>query len=319
MRRVIEGSKGFDVTQTLPPQTTRIAPSPTGMMHIGTARTALFNWLIARATGGRFILRMDDTDADRNSAEAEQPIHDGLAWLGIEPDAFERQSARSGIHLSWAERLLEAGMAVRAENGAIVLAWRDSMPRTWRDEIGGEQRITDEMVKHIDGRLVLTRGGDKLGSATYQFASILDDWLMDVTWIVRGTDHIANTSKQIAILTALNAVADPKPVPRFSHVGLIFRDGRKMSKRDGAASLLDYRDAGTDPDAMFNFLLRTGWGPKVDDRSTATIDRARALELFLEGGSMKASSAGFDAAKLASFDRKYKAAREKAASGAPRT
>jgi glutamyl-tRNA synthetase len=141
---------------------------------------------------------------------------------------------------------------------------------------------------------------------------------MDVTWIVRGTDHIANTSKQVAILSALMQVSETRPMPKFSHVGLIFKDGKKMSKRDGAASLLDYRDSGVDPDAMFNFLLRTGWGPKVDDKTTATIDRERAIELFLDGGSMKASHANFDAMKLASFDRKYKARTERAAREQPK-
>jgi hypothetical protein len=106
------------------PYTTRIAPSPTGMMHIGTARTALFNWLVARATGGKFILRIDDTDADRNIPEAEQPILDGLRWLGLDWNEFHRQSDRTDMYRTYAGRLLDAGLAARADNGAIVLRWQ---------------------------------------------------------------------------------------------------------------------------------------------------------------------------------------------------
>jgi glutamyl/glutaminyl-tRNA synthetase len=290
------------------PCTTRIAPSPTGMMHIGTARTALFNWLVARGTGGRFLLRIDDTDAERNEPEAEQPILDGLRWLGLDWDELHRQSERAAIYRGFAERLLDAGLASRADNGAIVLAWQPRWPRVWADEIGGERAIADRMIEDIDGRLVLARGGDKLGQATYQFASILDDYLMGVDFIIRGVDHIANTGKQVAIWEALNDIADDarRSLPRFAHVGLIFKDGKKMSKRDGAASLLDYRDKGYDPDAVLNFLLRMGWGPTRDDAASTFMDREVAKSLFLAGGHMRAANAGFDQAKLDFYDRRYK-------------
>jgi glutamyl-tRNA synthetase len=181
------------------PYTTRIAPSPTGMMHIGTARTALFNWLVARASGGRFLLRMDDTDAERNCAEAEQPIFEGLRWLGLDWDEFQRQSARAEVYGDFTQRLIDAGVARRVDNGAIVLTWQPGWLRSWRDEIGGERAISQKMVEEIDGRLVLTRGGDRLGQATYQFASVVDDYVLDVNFIIRGVDHIANTGKQVAI------------------------------------------------------------------------------------------------------------------------
>lgn len=298
---------------------TRIAPSPTGFMHIGTARTALFNWLVARATGGKFILRMDDTDAERNRKEAEQPIFDGLAWLGLDHDEFHRQSERAAVYDRYAKILLDAGFAVHADNGAIMLKWHDGvMPRIWQDEIAGNIRISDRDVENIDGRLCLVRGGDKIGQATYQFASIVDDYDLGVNFIIRGVDHIANTAKQLAIWSAIAHVhnnGEPGALPKFAHVGLIFKDKKKMSKRDGAASLLDYRDNGFDPDGVFNFLLRLGWGPKVDDKASTFMDREQAKALFLDGGSMKSSNANFDSMKLDFYDRRYKQMKWKAAQG----
>jgi glutamyl-tRNA synthetase len=273
-------------------------------MHVGTARTALFNWLAARATNGRFILRLDDTDADRNVDAAVQPILDGLHWLGLDWDDYVRQSDRTPLYADHAQRLIDAGLAARAANGAVLLTAGDP-PRAWADMVGGAMRVPDDLAKLADG-LVLMRGADKDGQATYNFASILDDYLMGVDLVIRGVDHIANTGKQVAIWQALAKVLPPRDPPRFAHVGLIFKDGKKMAKRDGAASLLDYRDAGTDPDAMFNFLLRMGWGPKVDDKAATFIDRDRAIALFFDGGKMRSASAGFDSAKLAFYDRNYK-------------
>lgn len=291
---------------------TRIAPSPTGMMHFGTARTAYFNWLAAHASGGRFILRMDDTDADRNQAEAEQPIFDGLKWLGMEWDAFYRQSARTDIYKDVAAKLLAAQIAVEADNGAIILKWHDWMPRFWVDNIAGEVPITEDNITKMDGRLVLLRGGDKLGQPTYQFASVVDDYLLDVNYIIRGLDHITNTARQVAIWSALShcgivASGGTRELPQFAHVGLIFKDGRKLSKRDGAASMLSYKEAGYHEEALLNFMLRLAWAPTVDDKTTRMLPRERALELFLTGGKMRNTNASYDQAKLDNFDRKYKA------------
>lgn len=286
---------------------TRIAPSPTGMMHIGTARTAWFNWLAARATGGKFILRMDDTDAERNQTEAEQPIFDGLEWLGLNYDEFIRQSDRSAIYKNYANILLDSGSAFHADNGAIMLRWHKFQPRSWEDTIAGSIAISDKAVEEIDGKLCLIRGGEKLGQATYQFASIVDDYVSGVNFIIRGTDHIANTAKQAAIWHAIaDGIAEEKPLPKFAHIGLIFKDKKKMSKRDGAASVLDYRANGYDPDGILNFLLRLGWGPKIDDKASTFMDRSRATELFLTGGAMKSSNANFDTQKLDFYDRSYK-------------
>lgn len=300
---------------------TRIAPSPTGFMHIGTARTALFSWLAAKATGGDFVLRIDDTDHERNNEAAVQPILDGLTWLGLNWDEFYRQSERSQVYASVAEMLVRTGFATIAENGATLLALPpELMPRTWRDEVGGDLAVTGDMMKLIDG-LPLLRGGDKLGQATYQFASIVDDYAMNINFICRGVDHIANTPKQIAIWEAINhaRVAEnlsARPLPKFAHVGLIFHQKRKMSKRDGAASLLDYRDRSYDPDAIFNFLLRMGWGPKEDNKANSIMNRDRALEMFLTAGNMRAANANFDSQKLDWFDRRFKGEKARAARAA---
>ena len=286
---------------------TRIAPSPTGMMHIGTARTAWFNWLAARASGGKFLLRMDDTDTERNQKEAEQPIFDGLEWLGLNYDEFIRQSERASIYQNYANILLDSGSAFHAENGAIMLRWHDFQPRSWEDTIAGAIPISDKAVEEIDGKLCLIRGGEKLGQATYQFASIVDDYVSGVNFIIRGTDHIANTAKQVAIWTALaNGIAEEKPLPKFAHIGLIFKDKKKMSKRDGAASVLDYQANGYDPDGILNFLLRLGWGPKIDDKASTFMDRQKAIAMFLSGGRMKSANANFDTQKLDFYDRSYK-------------
>lgn len=293
--------------------TTRIAPSPTGLMHIGTARTALFNWLAARATGGRFLLRIDDTDAERNQPEAVQPIFDGLAWLGLGHDAVFRQSERTAIYQQHASLLLDAGLAKTAENGAVLLDLTADFPwpRTWNDRVKGAISVTERDFTLMQD-LPLVRGGAKLGDPTYQFTSMVDDYLMDVNLIIRGKDHIANTGKQIQIWAALNrALGQDKALPEFAHVGLIFKDKKKMSKRDGAASLLDYRDHGYDPDALFNFLLRMGWGPHTDDKANSILSRAQSLALFLDHGNLRQSDAGFDQNKLDWFDRKYKAAKER--------
>ncbi|MEN3238616.1 glutamate--tRNA ligase family protein [Methylobacterium ajmalii] len=280
-------------------------------------RTALFSWLAAKATGGSFILRIDDTDQDRNNEAAVQPILDGLQWLGLTWDEFYRQSERSAIYAEAASLLMAQGLAREADNGAILLNLpADQMPRNWRDEVGGDMAVTGDMMKLIDG-LPLIRGGDKLGQATYQFASIVDDYAMDVSFIVRGVDHIANTPKQIAIWQALElAGGKGKGLPKFAHVGLIFKEKRKMSKRDGAASVLEYRDRGYDPDAIFNFLLRLGWGPKEDNKANSVMNRERALELFLTAGNMRAANANFDGQKLDWFDRRFKGEKARAAAKA---
>jgi glutamyl/glutaminyl-tRNA synthetase len=285
------------------PYITRIAPSPTGDFHIGTARTAYANWLAARASGGKFILRIDDTDDARHSEDAVNVIYGAMQWLNLDYDVSFRQSQRLNVYDHRANWLVQYNKARVIDGGAIALTFDPAMPRVWRDDIAGDVAITDTDIQHSLQNLILLRSD---GKPTYHFATVVDDIDFNVNWVIRGHDHLSNTCKHVAIYHALGV-----PIPKYSHVGLIHKDKKKISKRDGAASMLHYRDTGYHPDAILNFLLRMGWGPVVDDKSTALLPRDRALELFLTGGKMRNQAANFDQAKLDSFDRKYKAASQK--------
>lgn len=279
---------------------TRIAPSPTGDMHLGTARTAYFNWLLARATGGTFLLRIDDTDMARNRQQCIQDIFEVMDWLNLDYDQLLYQSSRFHRYCEAAEGLIAQGLAQRADNGAVLLNITSyAGPRAWRDEIAGEIPITDQDIAGFSN-LVLIKSD---GSPTYNFATVVDDLDFDITYILRGKDHTTNTSKQVALWSLLTDT----PPPSFAHVGLLFSGGKKLSKRDGAASMLTYKEDGVHPDALLNYMLRMGWGPKVDDKSTSLLTRQDALRLFVDGGNLRNASCNIDPAKLASFDRKYKA------------
>lgn len=274
---------------------TRIAPSPTGDFHIGTARTAYFNWLTARSTGGRFLLRIDDTDTARNTPDAIGVIYDCLDWLGLDRDGVSQQSDRKSRYLSVARDLLCQGKAVTADNGAILL--RGGRATAWNDLIGGMQAPSAQVMDLARDQVLIKADG----MPVFHFASVVDDIDAGVNLVMRGMDHATNTFRHTAIYDALGAA-----LPDFAHLGLITMNKKKISKRDAAASLLSYRDAGTDPDAMLNFLLRMGWGPRNDNKSMKMIDRDRALNIFLDHGKMRSSPAALDLAMLASFDRKYK-------------
>ena len=277
---------------------TRIAPSPTGDMHLGTARTAYFNWLAARSTGGKFILRIDDTDLNRSKPEYTQVILDTMDWLGLDYDHIIYQSQRFDVYLRQAEALIAQGWA-KKEDGAIVLSVSSTGTYpAWKDELAGNIPITDNDVDTANGMVLIKSDG----SPSYNFASVVDDVASDIDLIIRGVDHITNTSRQIIIFNLLTG-----SLPKFCHVGLIFKDGKKLSKRDGAASMLQYRDKGYNPDALLNTMARLGWGPKIDDKTTALLPKDKMLELFLNGGNMRNSPANLDLVKLDSFDRKYKA------------
>ncbi len=305
---------------------TRIAPSPTGMFHLGTARTAYFNYLAAKASNGKFILRIDDTDIERNKQEYTDIILETFDWLGLEYDELHYQSKRTEIYLETAERLLEAGEAFRASNGAIILSPPTELPNSFLDTVGGEIAITDTNKAQIDGRngsLVLVRGGENMDKPTYQFCSVVDDYYLRVNYIIRGVDHITNTPKQIAIWEALDAIERvvtltgpckycppgktscnecieipvylPDALPQFAHIGLIHKDKKKLSKRDNAASLLLYKENGYSPDAILNFILRMGFGCKEDKNKFLT--KQEAIDMFLKGR-MRAAPSNFDEAKL---------------------
>lgn len=285
--------------------TTRIAPSPTGDMHLGTARTAWFNWLAARASGGKFILRIDDTDTSRNNEASVDVIFDVMKWLGLDDyDAVYRQSDRMDRYRDVADWLKSTHLAKTADNGAILLDLHagNMAGMSWDDTISGKQMFTDNIIKDHDRDIVLIRGD---GMPTYHFATVVDDMDMGVNWVIRGIDHFTNTFRQTMIGHALGF-----NLPKYAHLGLIMKDKKKMSKRDDAASMLAYRDAGYDSDAMLDYMLRLGWGESSGvDRKIIT--GADALEIFLDGN-MKSKPSNFDQRKLDSLDRRHKGRKENA-------
>lgn len=307
------------------PYITRVAPSPTGVMHIGTARTALFNWLAARASGGKFYLRIDDTDDARNDPAHVDLIKASLAWLNLDYDdiLFQSSDVSRDRAVAWANDLVANGMADVLDNGAIALRYDPSMPSSWDDVVSGHHVITDDSINKTINGTILVRGGDNRGKPTYHWNSVCDDYAMGINYIIRGNDHITNTDRQVAMFHALGVLAagktchggaDDIPLhPQFAHVSLIFKDKKKLSKRDGAASLMHYRDAGYDRDAIFGFLLGQGWG-RSDGNTKHLMTRDDALAMFLDGGNfISRTNTGFDPFILDSLDRKWKARKEKAA------
>lgn len=306
----INGRKILSTSQEPILFNTRIAPSPTGDMHIGTARTAYFNWLASRISGGKFLLRIDDTDQKRNDPEYIKVIFDTMKWLDLDYDEVVYQSSRFDRYLEKAAELVSKGFAVE-KDGAIILSIPEDILNNfrknfhWSDWNIGDILITEDDLSHINGSVIIK--SDK--SPAYNFASVVDDIDLGTTLIIRGVDHITNTSKQVVIfaLLAPESLSTHEATPKFAHLGLICIKNKPLSKRDGASSMLHYMNAGFDPDAMLNFLARLGWGPIVDDKTTALLSREKMLELFLEHGKMRNQNAGFDLGKLESFDRKYKA------------
>lgn len=227
----------------------RFAPSPTGYLHVGGARTALFNWLYARKTGGKFLLRIEDTDKARSSEEHVRVILDGLAWLGLDYDEeIVFQGAGVQRHQAVAAQLVAAGAAYQ-KDGAVwfrmpdeEIAWDDVV----RDRVRFQGRdIPDWVILRSDR------------SPTYNFVVVCDDIHMRITHVMRGDDHVSNTPKQIAVYRALGA-----PLPTFIHVPMIHGpDGKKLSKRHGATAVGDYRSMGILAGAMRNFLALLGWNP----------------------------------------------------------
>ena len=265
---------------------TRFAPSPTGFLHIGGARTALFNWLYARGRGGRFLLRIEDTDRARSTPEATAAILDGLRWLGLEWDGeATSQAARAERHAEVARAMLEAGTAYKcfASPDQIEVArteardagrptlfespWREADPTTHPDAPfvirlkaprDGETVIEDAVQgrvafrnDHLDDMVLLRADG----SPTYMHAVVVDDHDMDVTHVIRGDDHLNNAARQTLVYRALGW-----DVPVFAHIPLIHGpDGKKLSKRHGALGIDEYRRMGYPPAALRNYLARLGW------------------------------------------------------------
>lgn len=257
---------------------TRIAPSPTGRFHIGTARTALFNYLYARHAGGQFAIRIEDTDQERSKAEYETEILEGLAWLGLEADEFVRQSERAPRHAELLKQLVEQGTAYvseepsKNEEGKTVSLVRLRNPGrsvTFRDEIRGD--ITFDTAEL--GDFIIARS---IGDPLYHFAVVADDMDMGVTHVIRGEDHISNTPRQILIQEALGA---PRPV--YAHLPLILDEKRaKMSKRSGqATAVMDYRTEGVLPEALDNYLALLGWNPGGEREAFSLPELVEAFSL----------------------------------------
>jgi glutamyl-tRNA synthetase len=306
----------------------RFAPSPTGYLHIGGARTALFNWLYARHTGGKFLLRIEDTDRERSTPEAVGAIFNGLTWLGLDWDKEPVfQFVRAARHREIAEELLAKGRAYRCYATAQELEemrakqkaagqsvrydgrWRDRAPgpsekdkpfvirlkapqhgeTKIRDVVQGEVKWSNEQLDDM----VLLRSD---GTPTYMLAVVVDDFDMAVTHVLRGSDHLNNAARQLQLIEAMGW-----PVPVYGHVPLIHgADGSKLSKRHGALAVEAYRDMGYLPEAMRNYLLRLGWSHGDDE----IISTEQAIEWFDFSGLGK-SAARFDLKKLDSVNGHY--------------
>ena len=247
----------------------RFAPSPTGFLHIGGARTALFNWLYARHTQGTFILRIEDTDAARNTQEAVDVILDGLRWLGLDwdegpitsdatgPSKGDRgpyfQSQRKELYQRRVEALLSRGLAYELDGAIKFKMTRE--PITIDDVVVGKvvRPLTDR--EEVDPDFVIVRSD---GEPVFHLVNVIDDLEMGVTHVIRGEDHLSNTAKHIALFRAFGV--EP---PHYGHIPLILNgDGSKMSKRDKGASLMSYRDEGYVPESVLNYLCLLGWSPK---------------------------------------------------------
>jgi glutamyl-tRNA synthetase len=264
----------------------RFAPSPTGFLHIGGARTALFNWLYARHTGGTFILRIEDTDAARNTQQAVDVILDGLRWLGLAwdegpltgeatgPCKGDRgpyfQSQRREYYQRRVEALLSHGLAYQ-HDGAVKFR----MPREpilIPDLVVGDVRreLTDR--EQADPDFVIVRSD---GQPVFHLVNVVDDLEMGITHVIRGEDHLSNTSKHIALFRAFGV-----PPPHYAHIPLILnQDGSKMAKRDTGASLSHYLERGYPPEAVVNYLCLLGWSPKNNREKLVLTDVMEAFDL----------------------------------------
>lgn len=317
----------------------RIAPSPTGNLHIGTARTAVFNWLFARHHGGKFILRIEDTDLERSRPEYTENILTGLRWLGLNWDEGPYfQSQRLDLYKQAVEKLLEQGLAYRcyttseelealreaqkargeaprydnrhrnltpeqeaaykAEGRSFVIRFKieDEREIVWNDLVRGTMswRGSD-----LGGDMVIARASEEgTGQPLYNFVVVVDDIDMQITHIIRGEDHIANTAKQILLYEALGA-----KIPEFAHSPLILnRKGQKLSKRDGVTSISDFKQMGFTPEGLVNYMTLLGWSPPDSTQEIFTLETA-AKEFGFER--VNKAGAKFDWDKLDWLNSQY--------------
>ncbi len=278
----------------------RFAPSPTGFLHIGGARTALFNWLFARHHGGTFILRVEDTDKSRNTEEAAAAIYDGLRWLGLDWDEGPQvggelgpyfQSQRDEIYERYLKRLQDAGHLFE-DNGAV--RFRSPREHVILDDVVCGKIDFDLTNEETHPDMTIRRPD---GSWIFHFVNVVDDIEMKISHVIRGEDHLSNTPKHIELYRALGA--EP---PRFAHIPLILnKDGSKMSKRDLGASVNTYIEQGFLPEAVCNYLCLLGWSPK-DDREK--IDLEEVVRLF-ELANINRKNAHFDLEKCTWLNGEY--------------
>ncbi|NHC37042.1 glutamate--tRNA ligase [Scytonema millei] len=318
----------------------RIAPSPTGNLHIGTARTAVFNWLFARHHGGQFILRVEDTDTERSRPEYTQNILDGLNWLGMHWDEGPIfQSDRIDIYKQRVQDLLDKGLAYRCytteaelEEMRAAQKARNEAPRydnrhrnltseqeaaftdegrrpvirfkidddreiVWHDLVRGEMRWRGS---DLGGDMVIARRSEdaSIGQPLYNFAVVVDDMDMNITHVIRGEDHIANTAKQILLYEAFGAA-----IPEFAHTPLILNmTGQKLSKRDGVTSISDFKKMGFVAEAIVNYMTLLGWSPPDSTQEIFTLEEAAKLFSF---DRVNKAGAKFDWAKLDWINSQY--------------
>lgn len=256
----------------------RFAPSPTGLLHIGATRTALFNYLFAKKHKGDFILRIEDTDKERSKKEFEEDIMDGLKWLGLKWDELYKQSKRIKIYEKYLKKLLESGQAYKKE---IIWFKNPNKKVAFDDLIRGKVEIDSSVL----GDFSLAKS---LKEPLYNFAAVVDDYEMKISHVIRGEDHISNTPKQILIYKALGL-----PIPQFAHLPLILGPDRaKLSKRHGAVSLRDYKEQGYLPEALINFMALLGWSAQEkgkDDKEIFPLKeliREFSLEKIQKGGAI---------------------------------
>ena len=273
----------------------RFAPSPTGKVHIGNIRAAIFNWLYARHVGGEFLLRVEDTDLERSTPEAIQALLDCMRWLRLDWDGeILYQTSQRAHHLEVAEDLLRRGLAYRENKGGQGECVIFRMPKEgvieYDDLVKGHMRKQAKDTQDF----VIVRSD---GSPVFHLANVLDDITQGITHIIRGDDHVENTFKHIMLFRAIGA-----PVPQYAHLPMIVNNqGKPYSKRDGSAFVGEFRELGFVPDALFNYLALLGWAPG-DDREVMT--RAEMVEAF-DFAKCKASPARFDIKKLTWMNGEY--------------
>ena len=271
----------------------RFAPSPTGMLHLGGARTALSNYLFARHHGGTLVLRIEDTDRARSTRRFEEAQLEDLAWLGLDFDEGpHRQSERGELYEEGLERLTEAGLAYESEDegGRRALYFRPPVREgAFRDELRGEVsfgRIEDFVIRKSDG------------TPSYNFAAVVDDADMGITHVIRGEEHLPNTGRQALLYRALDLTE-----PKFVHLGVILGlDGKKLSKRHGAASVADYRREGYLPEALVNHLALLGWTHPAGREDFDGLDE---LVREWDPSRLGASPSTFDPDRLLYFDARH--------------